>query len=544
MSELRPLCASALAGVLAVLIAGATAAAEPTTRQEPDASWAQGAIFYHLYVRSYADSDGDGHGDLVGLAGKLDHIAALGVDGMLLLPVFQNDHDVYGGYATTDFYQVEKDYGGDAAWEAFIAEARKRNLKVMLDLSITHVADTHPWFQAVRKDPAAPERQHFIWAGPPCPSAKNVFGGPAWNPLGEGPCYYSPYGGTVPGLNLRNAATAEAILDVAEHWLSRGVIGYRLDSAKHLIQVDPSRPEQTNLSSQETHEFCRRLMGRMKAANPQSFAVAEVFDPDVSKVVPFYSDGIDMAFDYPVYLQGLLPALQKGSKKGLANVMRASLAARPAGAMNGLFLNNHDVPGSFIPPHGRVADMLGGDTQRLKLAAMLLLSLPGTPFIYYGDEIGLRTSAGGRTSRNPMQWDSSTGRGFTSGRPWLGFSTSGENVADQRDVPDSPLETYRRLIAARRSSPALTRGDYREIDTAMDSVLAFVRQDKDSGSRVLVAVNLGAAPAKVTIDTVAAGISGAQLNDLLTGHPLAPESKAAEISIDLAPHAGRWIDVK
>jgi glycosidase len=513
------------------------------------AGWPRESIFYHVYVRSFADSDGDGKGDLPGLTAKLDYIASLGVDGLLLLPIFQNAYREYGGYATTDFAHVDAEYGGDAAWEKFIAEAHRRKLKVALDLSLTHVADTHPWFEAARKSPNAPERAHFIWAGPPRPAGNGVFGTPAWNPVEDGPSYFALYAPTVPHLNFRNPATAEAMIEVGAVWLARGADGFRLDSAPHVVPVDPSRPELISQSTEGAHEFWRRFMARMKSVKRSSFAVAEVLNGDPAQLAPYHADGIDMTFDYPTFF-GLVSALTEGKKTNLALLVPATRDARPHGALGGVFLGNHDVPGEFIAPYGRVSDLVGGNRRRLQSAALLLFSLPATPFIYYGEEIGLR---GGRSfnkdaaklwSRNPMQWDDSRGRGFTAGKSWVPFAADKANVADQDGVEDTLLETYRGLIGVRRSSPALTRGGYREVPSGNEAVFAFLREDRKE--RVLVAVNFSADDVTVGVDLQAAGISQAQVNDRIFTHPYAAvtPANARAYPLELPAYQGRWLLLK
>jgi glycosidase len=519
-----------------------------------ETSWPRESIFYHVYVRSFADGDGDGNGDLPGLTGKLDYIASLGVDGILLLPIFQNDYHEYGGYATTDHQRVDKLYGGDAAWDKFIAAAHERKLKVLLDLSLTHVADTHPWFVAAKTNPNAAERAHFIWAGPPQPAAKGLFGLPAWNALEDGSSYFALYAHTVPHLNFRNKATADAMIDVGKSWLHRGADGFRLDSAPHVAPVDPSQPEVVGKSTAATHAFWREFMTQMKSVKGSSIAVAEVMDLDPKTIAPFYADGVDMAFDYPMHF-GLADALATGKKKNLASLVSATLAARPRGAAGGIFLDNHDVPGELLPPHGRIADALDGNLTRMQSAALLLFSLPATPFVYYGDEIGLRgalppprpavlNDVKKTWSRNPMQWNGDEGRGFTTGMSWAPFAAEGANVAAQDGVAGTLLETYRGLIKVRRSSPALTRGTYREVPNNSDAVFSFMRED--GRERILVAVNLSNDPLTARLNIKKLGITRAMVTERIFDLPM-PEITPANCdsySLDLPAHEGRWLRIQ
>jgi glycosidase len=518
------------------------------------AAWPRDSIFYHVYVRSFADSDGDGIGDLPGLTSKLDYIASLGVDGILLLPIFQNDYPEYGGYATTDYAHVDKQYGGDAAWDKFIVAAHQRKLKVILDLSITQVADTHPWFVAARANLDSPLRSRFIWTGESRPKTLGIFGAPAWNPAGDGTYYFALYAPNAPTLNLSDKSTAQAMIQVAALWLGRGADGFRLDSAPNLFPVDPARPDVIAPSGQRAHAFWREFMSKIKSTKPSSFAVAEVFDGNPKALTPFYADGIDMAFDYPIYF-GLLDAFSKGQSKNLAALVPATLAARPAGSMGAIFLGNHDVPGAFTPPYGRSADLLGGNLTRMQSAALLLFSLPSTPFIYYGEEIGLRgalppqsgTDQAGQKpwSRNPMQWDNSPGRGFTTASaPWAPFAADQANVAAQDGVAGSLLETYRGLIKVRRSSPALTRGTYRPVPNSNAALFCFLREYPSE--RVLVAVNLSGQEVTATLDLAQLGITRAQVSDRIFGWPIGgiDAGNAANYPLRLPAYEGRWILLK
>lgn len=521
----------------------------PLWAQDPQpnlASWPRESIFYHVYVRSFADSNGDGQGDLPGLTSKLDYIQSLGVDGLLLLPVFQNDHDEYGGYSTTNYYHIEDDYGGDQAWDLFIAEALKRKLKVLLDLSINHISENHAWFKAVKADPNAPERQHFLWAGPPTPEAKNVFGAPAWIAMGDGPSYYAAYVPHLPSVNVRNPATTRAIIEVAKHWMGRGVDGFRLDSAKHIAEVDPARPGEKDQSSQATHRFWRQFMAELKKANPDVIAIAEIFGTNAPILQAYYQDGIDMVFDYPIHF-GMVDAMKTGLKKNLALLVDANLAARPQGAWGVGFTENHDVPGKFIEPFGRSADLLGGNVTRLQSAALLLFSLPSTPMIYYGQEIGLRGGVDTndaqkkKWSRNPMQWDASPNRGFTTGSPWRPYSEDAANVKDQDGTSNTLLATYRGVIAVRKSSPALTHGTYKQVPTDRENVFAFLRIHEDE--KVLVMVNLSGEDAAVHLDLKSVGIQSAVASDRIFQYPWPEVSadNAGAYSVALPAYEGRWV---
>ena len=512
------------------------------------ATWPRDAVFYHAYVRSFADSNGDGNGDLAGMTAKLDYVRSLGVDGILLLPIFQDAYPISGGYGTVDHGHIAADYGGDTAFAAFVAAAHARGLSVMLDLSFTLVADQHPWFTAAQAA-AAPARAHFLVVpGPPCPTLLDMFGNNGWHAFPSGQCFFSDYAAVFPSLNQRDAATAEAMRAAAEHWLGLGVDGFRLDSAASIAQVDPAHPTAPkDPSSAATHQFWRAFMQRIKAARPSSFAVAELFDHEAD----YYADGIDMTFQYKIYF-GLVDGWSGRGKALLSFAIDQQVRARPPGAMGGVFVGNHDVPGALVAPYGRLADVVCplpcSDPTPLRSAAMLLFSLPGTPFVYYGEELGLHGAASADPSetkpwaRNPMPWDATAGHGFTTAaKPWAPFATDPANVAAQSGRAGSMLETYRGLIAARKTSPALRHGAYREVSTSLPDVFAFVREDP--AERVLVVVSFSALTTTSTLNLAALGITTAAVHDRLFGSalPAVTPSNAAAYPVALPARGASWI---
>lgn len=515
----------------------------------PFTTWPGDAIFYHVYVRSFADGDGDGSGDLPGLTSKLDYVKALGVDGILLLPVFADVYPISGGYGTVDYGHVTSDYGGDGALDAFVDAAHGHGLKVVLDLSFTLVADQHPWFVAAKKS-AAPERAHFVVAdGPPCPVLDNLLGTNGWIPFPDGQCYFSDYAAPFPSLDQRDEPTAEAMRAVAEQWLEHGIDGFRLDSAASIAQVDPAQPEKAkDPSSPATHEFWLRFMQHLKAKRADAFAVAELFDHEAD----FYADGIDMTFQYLIYF-GLVDGWTKATKQTLSYVTALQVAARPAGASGGIFVGNHDVPGAVVAPGGRVADLVCPapclDPTPLRTAAMLLFSLPGTPFVYYGEELGLHGAPSADPSqtmpwsRNPMHWDASLpNHGFTTAAaPWAPMASDDTSVAAQDQVGGSMLETYRGLIAVRRTSAALTRGGYREVPTSRDDVFAFLREDP--AERVLVVASFADADTSATLDLGSVGVVQAKAEDRIFGAALpdVTAANAAAYPVALPAKAAAWL---
>lgn len=492
---------------------------EPTPSL-PIAEWARGAVIYHVYVRSFLDADGDGHGDFAGLTSKLDYIQALGADAILLLPIIANDYDVYGGYAPTSYLDSEPDYGSLSDFDDLIVAAHARDLKVLIDLPLDLSANTHPYFIEASSSVTADHHDWYAWADSPCPDVQGYFGQPAWNYVpAVDRCYWSKWATNVPEWNYRNSEVREMMCQVAEFWLARGVGGFRLDSAPGLD--DQVESGIINLGSPGTHAFWAEFMARVKSANPEALCVAEVFCGEQTDLNPYYANGIDMAFDYPIHLNGLYQTLLNGDVNALASAVAAKVSTIPQGYMGALFLGNHDVPSD-----GRAADVMSGNQTLMTLAAGLLFSLPGTPSVYFGEEIGLPgaplTGSPDNKVRNPMQWDASANNGFTTGTPWTPLSSSNDvHVAAQDGIPGTMLETYRGLIAVRKLHEALRTGSYTEVSTADSRVYAFLRET--GGETILVLANLDdASSLSADADLASVGITSATVTDNIWSNPMAP----------------------
>lgn len=505
-------------------------------------------IFYHAYVRSFSDSDGDGIGDLPGMTAKLDYIKELGVDGILLLPIFDDVYEQSGGYGTVDYTHVTAAYGGDAAFASFVAAAHAKGLLVALDLSFSLVSDQHPWFVQAKTDPAA--RSHFVvTAGPPCPVLDGV-SGTGWYPFPDHDCYFSDYAAQFPSLDVRDPATATALEDAAVHWLDAGVDGFRLDSSSSVAQVDPLNPTAAkDQNAPASHVFWRHFMQRVKAAKPDAFAVAELFD----FAHDYLGDGIDMAFQYKIWF-GLVAGWQDQQKATLSITVAEQVGERPAGSFGGVFIGNHDAPGGIVAPGGRTADIVCPlpctDHTPLVTAAMLLFSLPGTPFVYYGEELGLHgapdvdTSQPLPWSRNPMQWTGAAKRGFTTGTPWTVVSSDTANVATQQGADGSMLETYKGLIGVRKTSPALQHGDYAEVTTSRDDVFAFLR--REGTERILVVASFAHTAVGASVNLAALGITAATAHERIFGGalPAVTAANAAAYPVPLAAQGAIWIQLE
>jgi glycosidase len=459
---------------------GPGSACTPATIPTPD-DWSS-RVWYEAFVRSFSDADGDGIGDLAGLTARLDHLndgdpattGDLGVTGMWLMPIAESPS--YHGYDVVDYDEVERDYGTREDLDAFLAAAHERGIKVIVDLVMNHTSIDHPWF----RDSAAggKARDWYVWADEnPGYLGPN---GKAWHEL-DGRWYYGVFSARMPDLNLRNADVTGELDKVARFWLEDvGVDGFRLDAAKHLIE--DGKDAQTN--TPETKAWLAGFEDRLDAYAPDAVVVGEVWDP-ATVAASYVPDSTDLTFDFGM-AQGIRLALQGGRAAPLETALSDSISAWPAGR-NATFLTNHDQP--------RIMNELGGDVAAAKLAAFLLLTVPGTPFLYYGEEIGLTGTKPDERIRTPMPWSGDApAAGFTTGTPWEPLQDGWEtvNVAAQADDPASLLSTYRDLIRARGAVPALQHGDTLRVAGGAEAVTGWLRTSAEG--TVLVVANLSDDP--------------------------------------------------
>ena len=411
--------------------------------------WWRDAVVYQIYPRSFQDSDGDGIGDLGGVERRLDHLTWLGVDALWLSPIYPSPlADM--GYDVSDYEAVDPVYGDLERFDRLLAAAHERGLKLLMDLVPCHTSIEHRWF-----------REHpdwYIWSGRdgPANNWRASFGGIAWSPdpfeRGRGWYLHSFYP-EQPDLDWRNPHVVSAMQDVLRFWLDRGVDGFRLDAIDRLVKDaelrdDPPASAPFALPLQEEYAELEHLystnspdihaaLASIREAAGDALLVGEVYLP-AAQVTP-YLDYLDLAFAFELFHA-------PWERAGAAIESTREALGRGAAWV----LSNHDFP--------RVATRWG--PEHVRDAAELLLTLPGTAFVYQGEEIGMADGPGAKPpidragrdgARHPMQWDGSPGGGFTTGTPWLPVVDSGErNVADQRGDPDSLLSLYRRLIAARR----------------------------------------------------------------------------------------------
>lgn len=463
-------------------------------------AWWNGAVFYEVFVRSFRDSDGDGKGDLAGLRERLDYLndgdpattSDLGVDALWLMPVFESPS--YHGYDVVDYEAVESDYGTSADLAALLAAAHARGMKVIVDLVLNHTSSEHPWFVESAASPSSPRRGWYVWSAtdPGWAQPWNA-SGRSWHPL-NGAWYYGLFWSGMPDLNYRTEAVREEAKRLAAFWLERGVDGFRLDAVRHLYESGPG-PGQSDVP--DTIAFLRAFAAHVRAVKPDAALVGEVWT-DTPIIARYYGstaavpggDVLPLLFDFPL-AEAIAAGLSSGNGAGIAATLAEVAARYPRGAADAPFLANHDQQ--------RLATRLGGDAARLRSAAALLLTLPGSPFLYYGEELGAENGPGTNDEwkRTPMAWDATAGGGFTSGTPWWPFAPgqATANVAAQAGDPASLLSRYRALVRARQGSLALRRGDLQLLTatSGVQPVLAFARTA--GAETVLVAHNLGSAPA-------------------------------------------------
>lgn len=479
--------------VLAVLLVGCRMHGPepaPSVVEASAAPWWKGAVFYEIFVRSFADGNGDGVGDLNGLISRLDELndgnpetkEDLGVDALWLMPVFESPS--YHGYDTVDYEAIERDYGTNADFARLLSEAHRRGLRVIVDLMLNHTSVEHQWFAESAQSPTSPRRDWYVW------SKTNPGWGQPWNPTGQSwhrrgdAWYYGLFWSGMPDLNFRTAAVRAEMTRIATKWVGAGVDGFRLDAVRHLVETGPGAGQE---GSEENHVYLRELAQAVHAARPQAAMVGEVWST-TGEIAKYFGRGdeLEMLFDFPL-AGALVKSAWSGDAQAILDVLADTKRSYPVGACGAPFLTNHDQV--------RVATALGNDARRLRLAAALLLTMPGSPFLYYGEELGMPNGPGSEDEwkRTPMQWSEGPGMGFTTGTAWHATAPTQlvAPVARQKGDPASLLVRYRSLIAARKASAALSRGDIEPL-SAPSSILAFLRTGGDE--RVLVAHNLSGAP--------------------------------------------------
>ncbi|QJE72460.1 DUF3459 domain-containing protein [Aerophototrophica crusticola] len=484
-----------------------------------EAEWWKRGIVYQVYPRSFQDTDGDGVGDLRGIRQRLDHVVSLGVDAIWISPIFPSPMKDFG-YDIADYCGIEPLFGTMADFDALLAAAKERGLKLVLDLVPNHTSDQHPWFLESRSSRDNPKRDWYIWRDPapdggPPTNWLSEFGGSGWEyDEATGQYYYHAFLASQPDLNWRNPEVREAIYDSMRFWLDKGVDGFRVDVMWHLVKDDqfrdnppnPNPPAGGNPANRllttysadrpEVHEVVREMRAVMDAY-PERVLIGEIWLPS-ERLVAYYGEDLKGAH-LPFNFQLITSAWDARQIRDLVEEYERAL---PKGGWPNWVLGNHD--------RSRIASRVG--PRQARVAAMLLLTLRGTPTLYYGDELGMMDvpippdrvqdpfeknvpglGLGRDPCRTPMQWDDSPNAGFAAEgvEPWLPLAEDWKtnNVAAQSRDPGSVLSLYRDLIALRREEPALSLGDYQDV-TALGTLLVYSRTH--AGRTILVVLNLGA----------------------------------------------------
>jgi alpha-glucosidase len=478
--------------------------------------WWERGIIYQIYPRSFMDANGDGIGDLAGIRQKLDYLEWLGIDAIWISPIFPSPMADFG-YDVSHYTDIDPVFGTLAEFDALLADVHARGMKLVLDYVPNHTSDQHPWFIESRSSRLSPKRDWYIWRDPapgggPPNNWRSNFGGGAWEwDEKTGQYYYHAFLKQQPDLNWRNPEVQRAMLDVLRFWLERGVDGFRVDVMHHLVKdtrfrdnppnpdFRPGMPPYRELLTTYTVDLpeVQEIVAMMRAVIDEyddRMLVGEIYLP-AERLMAYYGasgKGAHLPFNFQLLR---LP----WKAKDIAAAVERYEALLPSYAWPNWVLGNHDKP--------RIATRIGAAQARV--AAMLLLTLRGTPTMYYGDEIGMHDvpiapdqaldpleknvpglGLGRDPARTPMQWSAGQGAGFTRGKPWLPIAEDfrANNVETLREKPASILTLYRRLIELRRAEPALSVGEFAPVPAGEDLV-AYMR--KAGERRLLIALNLG-----------------------------------------------------
>jgi alpha-glucosidase len=493
--------------------------------------WWQSGVIYQVYPRSFQDSDGDGIGDLEGIRRRLDYVAWLGIDAVWISPFYPSPM-VDFGYDISDYTEVDRRFGGLADFDRLVTEAHQRNLRIILDLVPNHTSDQHPWFRDSRSSRSGERRDWYLWRDPapdggPPNNWMSEFGGRAWSwEETTGQFYYHAFAPQQPDLNWRNPAVRAAMFDVMRFWLDRGVDGFRVDVMWHLVKDaqfrdNPPNPEyvegamspynrvipEHSTDQPEVHEVVAEMRAVLDEYQDRVM-IGEIYLP-VDRLVDYYGkegSGAHLPFNFHL-------VSTPWEARELASLIGRYEGALPAHAWPNWVLGNHD--------QSRIASRVGAAQARV--AAMLLLTLRGTPTIYYGDELGMHdveipsamavdvreTTVPGQglgrdPERTPMQWNRGPNAGFTTGSPWLPLApdAADRSVEAERGDRASMLSLHRVLLRLRRAEPALAVGSYAPLP-AGGPLLAYQREH--DGARFAVVLNVRGDTTRWTVPEVATG---------------------------------------
>lgn len=469
--------------------------------------WWRDGIIYQIYPRSFADSNNDGIGDLQGIIGKLDYLEALGVDALWLSPIYPSP-DIDYGYDVADYTAIDPKFGSMTDFETLVRETKKREIHIILDLVLNHTSDQHPWFIESTKSKANPYHNWYLWQDPkpdgkPPNNWQAIFGGSAWTYDPElDQYYYHMFYEEQPDVNWRNPDVRKAMLDVFRFWLKKGVDGFRLDVFNMYFKHPdfPDNPRQLGIRpfDQQKHIYdCSQpemipLLKDIRGVldkHKDAYAVGETFLSDPKETANFCGNSkLHAAFNFDFANNRWHP--ERFLKSAISWYSELGDDAWP-----NYFLSNHDMK------RAATRYSFGEDDRRAKVALAMLLTLKGTPFIYYGEEIGMRNIPirkkddvkdrigkiywplykGRDGCRSPMQWDNNVHAGFSKADPWLPVHKNYQerNVAVQNADPESILNLFKKVVSIRKSHPALQKGDFIPLDHFQQQILSFLRKYED-----------------------------------------------------------------
>lgn len=499
-----------------------------------DDPWWQHAVFYEIYPRSFADTNNDGIGDLSGITAHLDHLKDLGIDAIWITPCFPSPQ-VDFGYDVSDYCSIAPEYGALEDFDRLQSEARKRDIRIILDYVINHTSDQHEWFRQSASSRNNPKRDWYVWRDgkgnrQPPNNWLALFGGSAWqyDPKTR-QYYYHMFYPEQPDLNWRNPEVVTAMHDVLRFWFEKGAAGFRLDAVDTMFE-DPKMPDspirkgtdlfgnldQDKSAQQLAPEMHEALRGVRRVADRyDAVLIGETWTSDIESLNVFYgknNDEVQLPMNFMVAMIDNLNAPQFRKEIATANAAKGWPT---------YVLSNHDIVRSVdrFTPEGADKDQVA------KLLATLMLTLRGTPIMYYGEEIAMVNNDPRRVEdvldpigklrwpgfkgrdgeRTPMQWDDSHNAGFGGGKPWLRAHPDYKihNVKMQKQDPDSVLNYYKKLISLRRNSPVLIKGKYIAINEEDANVLAYMREHL--GKRILVALNMSSKIQTVSYDVGSTG---------------------------------------
>lgn len=537
--------------------------------QEPN-DWYKDATFYQVYVRGFQDSTKDGNGDLRGVIERLDYLRDLGVDCLWLMPIFQSPlRD--DGYDVSDFRKIDPSIGTVADFEALTEAAHVRGLRIIADFVVSHTSDQHAWFQAARSDPTSPYRDYYVWSDTDkkYADARIIFTDTehsnwSWDPLAR-QYYWHRFFSHQPDLNYDNPAVRREMLDIMAFWLDRGIDGFRVDAVPYLFEREGTNCE--NLP--ETHGFCKEMRRLVDERYPGTLLLAEA-NQWPTDLVPYFGDNDEfhMAFNFPL-MPRMFSAIRREQSRPIIEIIE-SLPQIPSGCQWALFLRNHDeltlemVTDSErdymyneyakdprmrlnVGIRRRLAPLMDNGRRQIELLYSLLFTLPGSPVIYYGDEIGMGDNIylGDRNGvRTPMQWTGDRNAGFSTADPSQLYQPlildpvyhfQAINVESQLRSPTSLLHWLRKMLNIRKANPLFGRGDLKFVSCENPHIVAYVRTYGDQAALIVnnlsrfvqpVALELGAWEHAVPVE--------------MLGNQAFPRITSEPYFLSLAPHGFYW----